>query len=115
MLYGIDVILVEPGPVKTAIWDKAPSVDDNPFLKTEYESILRKFYKEIIIKGKQGLHSDVIAKKVKHIIERNKPRTRYVLTGSKFRDYILPGLLPDRLFDKLIAKVLKIKKLDIKK
>ena len=38
MLYGIDVILIEPGPVKTAIWDKAPSPNDNPFSKTEYDS-----------------------------------------------------------------------------
>ena len=31
MMYGVDVILIEPGPVKTAIWGKSPDRDDNPF------------------------------------------------------------------------------------
>ena len=41
MLYGVDVVLIEPGPVKTAIWDKAPPPDNNPFLKTEYNYKLK--------------------------------------------------------------------------
>ena len=47
MLHDIDVIVIEPGPIKTPIWDKAPSVEENPFLGTEYEPALRKFYNEI--------------------------------------------------------------------
>ena len=33
---NIDVVLIQPGPIKTAIWNKVPNIEDNPFLKTEY-------------------------------------------------------------------------------
>tara|TARA_Y100000817_G_scaffold312623_1_gene306907 strand:- start:376 stop:1230 length:855 start_codon:yes stop_codon:yes gene_type:complete len=110
MLYDIDVILVEPGPIKTAIWDKAPSPDDNPFLGTDYEDSLRIFYKQVVEKGKQGLESDSVGRLIKKIIELRKPKTRYVISANKLRDYYLPGLLSDRLFDKIFAKVLKLRK-----
>ena len=110
MLYDIDVILVEPGPIKTAIWDKAPSPDDNPFLGTDYEDSLRIFYKQVVEKGKQGLKSDSVGKLIKKIIELRKPKTRYVISANRLRDYYLPGLFSDRLFDKIIAKILRLKK-----
>ena len=34
LIYDIDVILIEPGPIKTAIWDKTPDPDDNEFTIT---------------------------------------------------------------------------------
>jgi len=37
-----------------------------------------------------------------------KPKTRYVITGKKFINYTLPSILPDRIFDKLTAKMLGI-------
>ena len=110
MLYGVDVILVEPGPIKTAIWDKAPSPDDNPFLGTDYEESLKIFYKQVVEKGKQGLESDAVSKLIKKIIESNSPKTRYVISANKLRDYYIPGLFSDRFFDKIISKILKLKK-----
>ena len=110
MLYGIDVVLVEPGPIKTAIWDKAPSPDDNPFLGTDYEDSLRIFYKQVVEKGKQGLESDSVGKLIKKIIELKKPKSRYVISANKLRDYYIPGLFSDRFFDKIIAKILKLRK-----
>ena len=39
-----------------------------------------------------------------------KPKTRYVITGRKWLDFILQGILPDRWLDKLFAKFLGIDK-----
>ena len=111
MLYGIDVVVIEPGPIKTPIWDKAPSVEENPFLGTDYESALRKFYSQMVTKGKmEGLHVDKVGKLITKVIRINNPKTRYVITGRKWLDYILPGILPDRWMDKLFAKFLGIDK-----
>ena len=110
MLYDIDVVLVEPGPIKTAIWDKAPSPDENPFLGTDYEDSLRVFYRQVVEKGKQGLESDSVGKLIKKIIELKKAKTRYVISANRLRDYYLPGLFSDRFFDKIIAKILRLKK-----
>lgn len=111
MIYGIDVVVIEPGPIKTPIWDKTPSVEDNPFLGTEYESALRKFYGQMVTKGKtDGLHVDRVGELVTRVIKHNKPRTRYVITGRKWMDFILPGILPDRWVDRLFARFLGIDK-----
>jgi NAD(P)-dependent dehydrogenase (short-subunit alcohol dehydrogenase family) len=109
MLYGVKVVIIEPGPIKTPIWDKTPSVEDNPFLGTDYESSLRKFYGQMVTKGKhEGLPVDRVGKLIEKVITIKNPKTRYVITGRKWLDFILPGILPDRMLDKLFAKFLGI-------
>ncbi len=110
MLYGIDVILVEPGPVKTEIWNKTPDPEDNVFIGSDYEPPLRKFNSMLKMFEEKGLDADVIAKRIEKIIISNSPKTRYVLSPNKLRDYILPSLLPDRWLDKAMAAALGIKK-----
>jgi len=110
MLYGIDVILVEPGPVKTDIWKKTPDPENNIFLQSDFESALRRFNSIIKQFEKKGLDADIIAKRIEKIIISNSPKTRYVLSPNKLRDHILPGLLPDRWLDKAMSKVLGLKK-----
>ena len=84
MLYGIDVVLIEPGPIKTAIWDKIPDIDNNEFIGSDYELSLRRFYKLFIEMGKKGLDADIIGNKVLKVLETPKPKTRYVITPNKF-------------------------------
>lgn len=110
MLYGIDVIIVEPGPVKTDIWKKTPDPENNIFLESDFESALRKFNSMIKQFEKKGLDADVIASRIEKIIHSNSPKTRYVLSPNRLRDHILPGLLPDRWLDKVMGKVLGLKK-----
>ena len=40
------------------------------------------------------------------IFSNTKNKTRYVITKDRLLNYTLPGILPDRFFDKLIAKSL---------
>ena len=110
MFYGIDVILVEPGPVKTDIWKKTPDPENNIFLKSDFEPALRKFNSMIKQFENKGLEADVIAKCIEKIIKLKSPKTRYVLSPNKLRDYIIPGLLPDRWLDKAMSKALGLKK-----
>ena len=110
MMYGIDVVLIEPGPVKSEIWSKAPDIDNNPFIGTDYEESLRAFYKEVFGKANDALDTDIIGNAIKSIIENSNPKTRYVYTKDKFKEFTLPGILPDRTLDKIMAKRLKIKK-----
>ena len=111
MLYGIDVVIIEPGPIKTPIWDKTPPIEDNPFIGTVYESALRKFYGQMVIKGKiEGLPVGKVGKLIEKVISLKNPKTRYVITGRKWIDFIFPGILPDRWLDRLFAKFLGIDK-----
>ena len=110
MIYGVDVILIEPGPIKTAIWDKTPDPENNEFLGSDYESSLAKFYKLFIEMGKKGFDADIIGNRVKSILQDPSPRIRHVITPNRFLNYTLPGILPSRMFDKMLGKGLGLLK-----
>ncbi len=110
MMYGVDVILIEPGPVQSEIWNKAPKKEDNPFIGTDFEESLKAFYEQVVEKAQDPLPADIIGNAIKDIIENQNPKTRYVFTKNKFKEYTLPGILSDRKLDKIMAKRLKIKK-----
>ena len=110
MIYGVDVILIEPGPIKTAIWDKTPDPENNEFLGSDYEPSLERFYKLFIQMGKKGLDPDIIGNKVKSILQDSSPRIRHVITPNRLLNYTLPGILPTRVFDKLVGKGLGLMK-----
>lgn len=46
LIYGIDVILIEPGSVRTPIWDKAEQLDINRYANTDYVADLREDAKD---------------------------------------------------------------------
>ena len=104
LLYGVDVILIEPGPIKTPIWDKAPAPEDSPYNGSDFESSMSKFYGYFMKMGKTGLEADVIGNLILKIMNNPKPKTRYLVTKGKFSNYTLPGILPDRWLDKMIGK-----------
>ena len=110
LIHDVDVVLIQPGPIRTPIWDKAPKIEDNPFLKTEYEIPLRKFNKGYIKLGVDGYSPTIIGNKIVDVMNTNKPRTRYVITPKIFKNYLIPGFLPDRWVDRLTGKMLGLLK-----
>ncbi|MEP5263470.1 MAG: SDR family NAD(P)-dependent oxidoreductase, partial [Nitratireductor sp.] len=54
MLFEIPVIVIGPGPVKTAIWDKAEEIDIARYSNSPYLPILEKFQKVFIQQGREG-------------------------------------------------------------
>ena len=105
LIHNIDVVLIEPGPIKTPIWDKIPDIDNNPFINTEYETPLRKFTKGYLKIGKTGFSPHVIGDQVVNIMNTNTPKTRYVITPNKMNNYFVPGFLPDRWVDRMVGKM----------
>ena len=104
--YGIDVIVVQPGPIKTAIWDKAPSPEEHPSITGPYGPALRRFHQNFIETGKEGLPADEIAIIIEHALTVKKPKVRYVRTPGFFTRYLLPQWLPSRFFDRLVGRLL---------
>lgn len=104
MLYGIDVILVAPGFVASAIWNKAEAEDTEKFRHTDYAESLGRFTKYMIDEGRKGLNPEVIGEVVLLALTARKPRVRYAVVPGKFKNWTMPRLLPKRLLDKLIGK-----------
>ena len=111
LLYGIDVILIGPGAVKTPIWDKGGQEDAaGRFSETDYGAILADFQESAIENGKQGLPPEAVGRAIRKALEVKKPKVRYIVVGNSLRDWFIPLYLPSRWLDNLIGKSLGLSK-----
>ena len=99
--YGIDVIIIGPGPVQTPIWDKS-TVEE--FKETRYFPSMVKLFAYFVAKGKNGMPLETCSRKIADVFEKENPKTRYTLVQGKFKNWIIPRLMPDRMMDRLILK-----------
>jgi short-subunit dehydrogenase len=104
LLYGIDVIVVGPGSVKTPIFEKAQELDLSPYDATEYGPILRGFVEYFLAESQKGLEPERIGEVVYTALTVRKPKLRYAVVPQPFKNWIVPRLLPGRMVDRAIGK-----------
>jgi NAD(P)-dependent dehydrogenase (short-subunit alcohol dehydrogenase family) len=102
MLYGIDVIIIGPGPIATPIWDKA--VDISTYLQTDYVEAARRAQAYMIRNGKNGLPPEKVGEVVWHALTTRNPRVRYAVVGRDFLRRFIQRLLPKRVVDRIVAR-----------
>jgi NAD(P)-dependent dehydrogenase (short-subunit alcohol dehydrogenase family) len=103
MLFGIDVIIIAPGAVKTPIWDKAEEVDISAYKNSPYFPALEKIRAFMLQLGATGLPAEAIAGKVFEALTLANPRARYMIAPDPMRQ-LVAALLPKRTLDRIIAK-----------
>jgi len=104
-LYGIKVIVVQPGPIKTEIWRKAKE-DNTSYPNTIFDPYLKN-KEQIIDKRSSGaLPVEQVAELLLKATEHPSPNSRYLITA---RSWIikLVAKLPDRVADSLLLKMMK--------
>ena len=106
MAYGIDVIIVGPGAVVTAIWDKAEAGDLSYLAGTPYAEPARRFNDYFIKSGRQGLRPERLGAVVLKALTADKPKTRYAVVKNALFNWTIPQLLPKRFVDNTFAKTL---------
>jgi NAD(P)-dependent dehydrogenase (short-subunit alcohol dehydrogenase family) len=104
LLYGIDVIVVGPGTVKTPMFDKAQQIDLSPYMATDYGPILKGFVEYMINESKKGLPASRIGDAVYKALTVRKPRVRYAVVPQRLKNWTLPRALPKRMLDRMIGK-----------
>lgn len=104
MLYGIDVIVIGPGAIKTPIWDKAEAEDLQRFGNTPYAPFVKRVAEYMLNMGHNGLPPAEVGALVWKCLADAKPKTRYAILRNAFMDRTLPRLLNPRSVDKVIAK-----------
>jgi len=108
MLFGIDVIIINPGSVVTPIWDKAERTDASRYSATEYWPALQRFLSSALRSGRAGLPAERVGEVVWKALTSASPRTSYPVVGRRFRNWTIPLALPARIIDRLIAKRLGV-------
>jgi NAD(P)-dependent dehydrogenase (short-subunit alcohol dehydrogenase family) len=107
--FGIDVIVIEPGLIKTRFGETAsgtirePDSRDGPYAEFNqavatataavYEGPLARL----------GAGPEAVARKIEQAISRRRPRTRYLVTPSARLALTQRRLLPDRLWDAFLG------------
>jgi NAD(P)-dependent dehydrogenase (short-subunit alcohol dehydrogenase family) len=104
MLHGIDVVIINPGPIATPIWDKAEALDRSRYADTGYAPLLPRFLKAALERGRSGLPAEVVGDVVWTALTTERPRTFYPVVGRRLVNWTIPLALPARLLDRLIAK-----------
>lgn len=108
MLYGIDVVLIEPGTVKTPIVGKFAEQIEK-YLHTDYGRILQKVAQQAAGRENSALPVEKVTQVIVNAIEAKTPKTRYAIPRKRLMGWWLPRFLPDRLVDKMTARTLGIK------
>jgi NAD(P)-dependent dehydrogenase (short-subunit alcohol dehydrogenase family) len=104
LMYGVDVIIVGPGAVRTPIWDKAEAMDTSAYARTDYGAAMGKLSEFMARGARDGLPVERVGDLVHHVLTTRRPRVRYVLAPSLFFDWIVPRMLSRRLVDRLFAR-----------
>lgn len=103
MLFGIDVIIIAPGAVKTPIWAKAEEVDLSPYQSSPFYPALQKVRGFMLHLGNTGLPAETIGERVCEALTAPSPKVRYEIAPDALRQWIVRAL-PKRTVDRIIAK-----------
>jgi NAD(P)-dependent dehydrogenase (short-subunit alcohol dehydrogenase family) len=101
--------IVEPGEIKTAIWDKAiHHLEDlearlvNADMKARYGFLLDR-NRGLIKEGtSRAIEADAVAKAVERALTSSRPKARY-LVGADAKAGALMAKMPDRVLERLMA------------
>ena len=107
LLYGIDVIVIEPGDISTPIWDKVP--DTSPYRHTDYFPLLSHLLGLVADKKRTALPVSAVAQTIRLALTSEQPKTRYVISNNWLLDWLLPRWMPDRWLDRFLARRLGMK------
>lgn len=110
ILYGIDVIIVGPGPIATPIWDKAERADTSVYANTDYVDAAERAKEFMVRNGKNGLPPETVGEVVWRALTARAPRTRYAVVGRGALQRFVQQFLPKRLIDRIVARALGLER-----
>lgn len=105
-IYGIQVSVIEPGPIRTPIWGKAER--DSRFAQSDFAPAMDALFSLAENMATQGAPVESVSRAVLHAIRSPRPRPRYPLNPM----WQLNRLLPTRLFDRLLRGKFKLQRLN---
>lgn len=105
--FGVDVVLIEPGPINTEFSDVAYSSVAG--LDVETSPYRRALQRSERLKGmfdKLSAGPEVTTRAIVRAIEARRPRARYIAPFREYFTLLLVSILPTRLVDWFFAKML---------
>ncbi|MBI4421612.1 MAG: SDR family oxidoreductase [Gemmatimonadetes bacterium] len=101
---GVDVIVIQPGSIRTAIWDKIAAVDRSRFQDTIYEKPLEKLQQLAAQSAARGMPPGRVARAVLRALADRRPPARLLVVAGDPLGRRLMCLIPTRWIDRAIAR-----------
>jgi NAD(P)-dependent dehydrogenase (short-subunit alcohol dehydrogenase family) len=109
--HGVDVIVIEPGGVKTPIWRKGDELAEE-MLATMPAEAERLYGRQIEglrrettrIAQETGIEPREVAEAIGRALTASRPRTRYLVGRDAKVRSVVAKVLPDRVMDRLIVR-----------
>jgi NAD(P)-dependent dehydrogenase (short-subunit alcohol dehydrogenase family) len=106
---GVEVIVIQPGSVRTAIWGKISTADLQATKGTVYGGLVEKVRQRAVQSGEQAMPAETVARAVLHALRVPRPPTRMLVVRRGAWKRRLLALIPDRWIDRIVARrLLKI-------
>jgi NAD(P)-dependent dehydrogenase (short-subunit alcohol dehydrogenase family) len=108
---GIDVVLIEPGAIATAIWETSkgradalqPQIASDPAM-SHYRAFIDAMTQKVERIQAKAIPAERVAQAVRQVLISSRPAVRTRVGKDAKLGYFLKRWLPTRLFDKLIVK-----------
>jgi NAD(P)-dependent dehydrogenase (short-subunit alcohol dehydrogenase family) len=108
LLYDIKVVIIAPGPIKTAIWEKSTRLSEE-ILASDYGLMAERLSKMVLKRSESAMPAEKFAEKLYNIFLKKNPAVRYTITHNRLTRWIIPRyFISDRLLDRIIKKMLKM-------
>lgn len=107
--WGIKVSLIEPGNIKTPIWDKGDEIlaDLSEEDRHLYGPLIERGRKLIRFFDSNGIDPDKVARRVEHALTASVPRNRYLVGIDAFLRAHVEARVPHRLRDAVVRRIVK--------
>ena len=108
----IPVSIIEPGSIKTSIWDKGIDGIAGGDLKlgpdsSEHYGDVTTVLRNAMEEGKaNGIPPERVADAIHHALTARRPKTRYRIGRDARTMITLKSVLPDRVFDSAVSKLI---------
>jgi NAD(P)-dependent dehydrogenase (short-subunit alcohol dehydrogenase family) len=112
--WDISVSMVEPGSIDTPIWERgAQNADEiearaHPDQEALYGKAIASFRKVVRDLADRGIPPEKVAEAIAHALESGRPRTRYLVGLDAKVQARLKLLIPDRAFDRIVARTMHL-------
>ena len=112
--WGIETIAIEPGSAATEIWDSGRAIADETRARMGdeaerlYGAALDQTQRISAETGARGIPPEEVARVIHKALTVRRPRARYTVGRDAIGMKFASRLLPDRLWDRIVARSLKL-------